>query len=63
MSQVCYDRIRLRSRDCESGIPLAYLAGLDECYDTFNADMKAKVTHLTHFVINSPSVRGMCSAP
>lgn len=34
---VCYARIHgLRKRGCESGIPLAYLAGLDECYQTFN---------------------------
>lgn len=31
--QVCFDRIHnMRQRDCEDGIPLDYLAGLDACY-------------------------------
>ena len=31
--QQCYDRIHgLRQRDCEGGIPLEYLQGLDDCY-------------------------------
>lgn len=31
--QVCFDRIHnLRKRECESGIPLDYLSGLDSCY-------------------------------
>ena len=31
--QVCHDRIHhMRKRDCESSIPLDYLAGLDTCY-------------------------------
>jgi len=31
--QQCYDRIHgLRQRDCEGGIPLAYLQGLHDCY-------------------------------
>lgn len=38
---MCYDRIHgLRKRGCESGIPLAYLEGLDGCYRTFLARMK-----------------------
>lgn len=32
----CHTRIhRLRKRDCEDGIPLEYLAGLDACYGNF----------------------------
>jgi deoxyadenosine/deoxycytidine kinase len=39
---VCYARIHgLRKRGCESGIPLAYLAGLDECYQSFNKCVRA----------------------
>ena len=39
-AEICHQRIHgLRQRECESGIPLAYLAGLDECYHTFLADM------------------------
>ena len=31
--EVCFERIhKLRQRDCESTIPVEYLAGLDECY-------------------------------
>jgi len=34
--QECYRRVHeLRRRDCETGISLSYLAGLDECYKKF----------------------------
>ncbi|KAF0852748.1 mitochondrial Complex I (CI) NADH:ubiquinone oxidoreductase subunit 42-kDa/NUDM/NDUFA10 [Andalucia godoyi] len=37
---VCYDRVHnLRKRDCESGIPLEYLAGLEKCYQDFLVSM------------------------
>eukprot|EP01139_Manchomonas_bermudensis_P003017 Amastigsp_a7027_21.p2 type:complete len:313 gc:universal Amastigsp_a7027_21:1040-102(-) len=38
----CQRRIRHeRCRECESGIPLEYLAGLDSCYQKFLGDMAA----------------------
>lgn len=38
--EVCHERIHgLRKRDCEDGIPLEYLAGLDTCYQNFLASM------------------------
>eukprot|EP00947_MAST-08B_sp_MAST-8B-sp1_P001145 g1145.t1 len=34
--KTCYDRVMsLRKRECESGIPLEYLQGLDTCYKAF----------------------------
>lgn len=40
-AEVCYDRIhKLRQRGCEGGIPLEYLAGLDECYKNFVTSMQ-----------------------
>jgi hypothetical protein len=39
----CRHRIlSLRKRDCEEGIPLAYLQGLDECYRTMLREMGSK---------------------
>eukprot|EP01086_Lenisia_limosa_P006406 TRINITY_DN25207_c0_g1_i1.p1 TRINITY_DN25207_c0_g1~~TRINITY_DN25207_c0_g1_i1.p1 ORF type:complete len:305 (-),score=94.00 TRINITY_DN25207_c0_g1_i1:122-997(-) len=34
-AETCYERIRSRNRECESGIPLDYLEGLDQCYKNF----------------------------
>ena len=39
-AETCFDRIHnLRGRNCEGGIPLAYLQGLDDCYQNFLKDM------------------------
>mmetsp|Transcript_20431 Transcript_20431/g.48376 ORF Transcript_20431/g.48376 Transcript_20431/m.48376 type:complete len:342 (-) Transcript_20431:37-1062(-) len=46
----CYNRIhKMRQRSCEDGIPLEYLAGLDECYKNFVAEMRK--THAAVFEI------------
>lgn len=38
--QLCHDRVHnLRKRDCEAGIPLEYLEGLDRCYKDFLRQM------------------------
>ena len=43
--ETCYDRIHnLRKRGCEEVIPLAYLAGLDECYKTLIAELEQSNT-------------------
>jgi len=34
-----YRRIQMRSRDCESGVPLAYLQGLHAAYEVFIQDI------------------------
>ena len=37
---VCHSRIHgLRKRDCEAGIPLEYLQGLEDCYEAFLEDL------------------------
>lgn len=47
---VCHARIHgVRKRDCESGIPLAYLEGLDACYQTFLGDMAAQGSAVLQF--------------
>eukprot|EP00695_Tsukubamonas_globosa_P001556 TRINITY_DN2603_c0_g1_i1.p1 TRINITY_DN2603_c0_g1~~TRINITY_DN2603_c0_g1_i1.p1 ORF type:complete len:177 (-),score=48.37 TRINITY_DN2603_c0_g1_i1:51-581(-) len=38
----CLRRLKNRSRDCESSIPLDYLAGLDKCYKKFLELMASK---------------------
>ncbi len=39
--QTCYDRVHnMRGRACETGIPLAYLAGLHQCYLQFLDSMR-----------------------
>jgi len=41
-AQICHDRIlHMRCRECESGIPLEYLAGLEDAYKEMLQDMKA----------------------
>lgn len=41
-ANTCFDRIHnLRGRACEGGIPLEYLAGLEDCYLTFLGQMAA----------------------
>ena len=40
-AEACHDRVlSMRQRECESGIPLAYLEGLDRCYKKFCVDMQ-----------------------
>ena len=39
--ETCHQRLKMRGRDCESGIPLAYLEGLDECYRSWLPQMEA----------------------
>lgn len=40
-AQICHDRVlHMRRRECESGIPLAYLAGLERCYERFLQSME-----------------------
>jgi hypothetical protein len=49
-AKVCHERIHgLRKRDCESGIPLAYLEGLDECYLTFLKNIEAQGSIVLNF--------------
>lgn len=40
----CAERVKMRSRDCECGIPIEYLEGLDSCYQNFMQDMSKKGT-------------------
>ena len=40
--QTCAERVKMRSRDCECGIPIEYLEGLDACYKNFMGDMCKK---------------------
>jgi hypothetical protein len=42
--KTCAERVKMRSRDCECGIPMAYLEGLDACYSNFMDDMRRKGT-------------------
>jgi len=42
--KTCAERVKMRSRDCECGIPMAYLEGLDACYSNFMEDMTKKGT-------------------
>lgn len=37
-AKTCADRVNSRARDCESGIPLDYLEGLNSCYQNFVRD-------------------------
>jgi len=44
-AEVCLDRVhKLRGRECESGIPIDYLRGLDRCYNDFLQYMQRKGT-------------------
>ena len=43
-AKTCAERVKLRSRDCECGIPIEYLEGLDTCYHNFMGDMRKKGT-------------------
>ena len=40
--KTCADRVNSRARDCESGIPLEYLEGLDTCYQNFVQDFEKR---------------------
>ena len=40
--KTCADRVNSRARDCESGIPLEYLEGLDTCYKNFVVDFEKR---------------------
>lgn len=46
-AEICYDRIhRMRCRDCETGIQLDYLQGLDECYQSMLRQMSETGSHV-----------------
>ena len=45
--EVCHDRMQnLRKRDCEAGVPLDYLQGLDDCYHSFLLEMNLLGVHV-----------------
>ena len=41
-AKTCAERVNSRARDCESGIPLAYLEGLNTCYQNFVQDFQKR---------------------
>jgi len=46
-ASVCLDRVhKMRGRECESGIPIEYLEGLDQCYYAFLTYMQRKGTNV-----------------
>ncbi|KAL0229850.1 hypothetical protein PCE1_003414 [Barthelona sp. PCE] len=50
----CLNRIvNIRKRECESGIPIAYLEGLSSCYKTFVMDIEQRGSNLLHLDWNS----------
>jgi NADH dehydrogenase (ubiquinone) 1 alpha subcomplex subunit 10 len=52
--EVCYARVHtVRQRECESGIPLEYLRGLDSCYRQWVAGMRNEGTSVTPLNWNS----------
>ena len=45
--EICHDRIlNLRKRDCEGGIPLPYLQGLDKCYQELLLELEERGSHV-----------------
>ncbi|KAJ6234889.1 NADH dehydrogenase [ubiquinone] 1 alpha subcomplex subunit 10 [Anaeramoeba flamelloides] len=52
--KICYDRIhKLRGRKCESSIPLEYLSGLNECYESLNTELQESKTHVARINWNN----------
>jgi len=52
--EVCFERIhKLRQRDCESTIPVEYLAGLDECYGRLLSELQSRGSIVLSFDWNS----------
>jgi deoxyadenosine/deoxycytidine kinase len=41
-AKTCADRVNSRARNCESGIPLEYLEGLNTCYENFVDDFSKR---------------------
>lgn len=50
----CYDRIRLRSRDCESAIPIAYLQGLHDLHRELMIEMSRRGSKVVTLDWNGP---------
>ncbi|MCC6276603.1 MAG: deoxynucleoside kinase [Oligoflexia bacterium] len=52
--EVCYQRIHeLRQRECESGVPLEYLKGLDKCYSELLMELEDRGSHVIRIDWNS----------
>jgi NADH dehydrogenase (ubiquinone) 1 alpha subcomplex subunit 10 len=45
--ETCYQRIHdVRQRECESGVPLEYLKGLDKCYGELLMELEDRGSHI-----------------